>query len=92
MKIFLDTAELDEIRTTARRGVLERVTTNPTLFAKAADRRSYEDILREVTTITAGPVSAEVVAEDVDGMIRQARTFAAIAPNIFVKIDGRSGA
>jgi transaldolase len=87
MKIFLDTAELDEIRTAARWGVLDGVTTNPTLFAKAADgRSSYEDILREVCGITPGPVSAEVVAEDVEGMVRQGRAFAALAPNIFVKI------
>jgi transaldolase len=62
------------------------VTTNPTLFEKAADGRSYEDILREVGTITPGPVSAEVVAEDVEGMVAQGRAFAALAPNIFVKI------
>jgi transaldolase len=86
MKIFLDTAELDEIRTAARWGVLDGVTTNPTLFGKAADGRSYEDILREVCSITSGAVSAEVVAEDVDGMVRQGRAFASLAPNIFVKI------
>jgi transaldolase len=70
MKLFLDTAELDEIRTAARWGVLDGVTTNPTLFGKAADGQSYEDILREICTITPGPVSAEVVAEDADGMVR----------------------
>lgn len=85
MKLFLDTAEIDEIRTAARWGVLDGVTTNPTLFAKAGGG-SYDTILAEVAAITTGPVSAEVVAEDVKGMITQARGFATIAPNIVVKI------
>lgn len=86
MKLFLDTAEIEEIRTAARWGVLDGVTTNPTLFGKASRGRSYEDILKEVCGITPGPVSAEVVAEDADGMVEQGRRFAKIAPNIFVKI------
>ena len=86
MKIFLDTAEIDEIRTAARWGVLDGVTTNPTLFERASAGRSYESILREICTITSGPVSAEVVASDVEGMLREARAFAPIAPNIVVKI------
>lgn len=85
MKIFLDTAEIEEIRTAARWGVLDGVTTNPTLFAKSGGA-SYEAILTEVCGITSGPVSAEVVAEDVDGMLAQGRAFAKIAPNIVVKI------
>lgn len=85
MKIFLDTAEIEEIRTAARWGVLDGVTTNPTLFAKSGGA-SYEAILSEVCGITSGPVSAEVVAEDVDGMLAQGRAFAKIAPNIVVKI------
>ena len=85
MKIFLDTADIEEIRAAARWGVLDGVTTNPTLFAKAGGG-SYESILAEVCTITPGPVSAEVVAEDVDGMLIQGRAFAKIAPNIVVKI------
>ncbi len=85
MKIFLDTADIEEIRTAARWGVLDGVTTNPTLFAKAGGG-SYESILAEVCKITPGPVSAEVVAEDVDGMLSQGRAFAKIAPNIVVKI------
>lgn len=86
MKIFLDTAEIEEIRTAARWGVLDGVTTNPTLFERASAGRSYESILREICTITDGPVSAEVVAADVEGMLREARAFAPIAPNIYVKI------
>jgi transaldolase len=85
VKIFLDTAAIEEIRTAARWGVLDGVTTNPTLFAKAGGG-SYESILADVCKITAGPVSAEVVAEDVEGMLRQGRAFAKIAPNIVVKI------
>lgn len=85
MKIFLDTADIDEIRTAARWGVLDGVTTNPTLFAKAGGG-SYESILAEICGITPGPVSAEVVAADVDGMLAQGRAFARIAENIVVKI------
>ena len=85
MKIFLDTADIDEIRTAARWGVLDGVTTNPTLYAKVGGA-SYESILEEICKITPGPVSAEVVAEDVDGMLKEGRHFAKIAPNIVVKI------
>jgi transaldolase len=84
MKIFLDTAEIDEIHTAARWSVLDGVTTNPTLFAKVGG--SYDDVLREICEITRGPVSAEVVAEDVDGMLREGRHFAKLAPNIVVKV------
>jgi transaldolase len=84
MKIFLDTADIEEIRTAARWGVLDGVTTNPTLYAKVGG--SYEEILQEVCRITSGPVSAEVVAEDVEGMLREGRAFAKLAPNIVVKV------
>lgn len=84
MKLFLDTAEIGEIRSAARWGVLDGVTTNPTLFAKAGG--SYDDVLREICAITPGPVSAEVVAEDVEGMLREGRHFAGLAPNIVVKV------
>lgn len=85
MKLFLDTADIEEIRTAQRWGILDGVTTNPTLFGKASGG-SYESILAEVCRITPGPVSAEVVAEDVEGMLAQGRAFAKIAPNIVVKI------
>ena len=85
MKIFLDTAEIDEIRTVARWGVLDGVTTNPTLFAKTTGR-TYEEVLKEICSITPGPVSAEVVAEDVEGMLKEGRAFAKLAPNIVVKV------
>src|SRR5665811_434256 len=84
MKIFLDTAEIEEIRIAARWGVLDGVTTNPSLYAKVGG--SYDDILAEICKITSGPVSAEVIADDVDGMLTEGRHFAKIAPNIVVKV------
>ena len=85
MKIFLDTADIEEIRIAQRWGVLDGVTTNPSLFAKTSGS-TYEEILQEVCKITSGPVSAEVVAEDVEGMLREGRAFAKLAPNIVVKV------
>ncbi len=84
MKIFLDTADIEEIRVAARWGVLDGVTTNPTLFAKVGG--SYDDVLRDICKLTSGPVSAEVVAEDVDGMLTEGRHFAKLAPNVVVKV------
>jgi transaldolase len=84
MKIFLDTADIEEIRTAARWGILDGVTTNPTLYAKVGG--SYEDILREVCSLTPGPVSAEVVADEVEDMLNEGRAFAKLAPNIVVKV------
>src|SRR5512135_3852789 len=85
MKLFLDTAEIEEIRTVARWGVLDGVTTNPTLFAKIKGQ-TYDEVLQEICGITSGPVSAEVVADDVDGMLREGRHFAKLADNIVVKV------
>jgi transaldolase len=84
VKIFLDTAQIDEIDLAARWGVLDGVTTNPTLFAKVGG--SYDDVLKRICRMTPGPVSAEVVAEDVDGMLREGRHFAQLASNIVVKV------
>ena len=84
MKLFLDTAAIEDISTAARWGVLDGVTTNPSLFAKVGG--SYDAVLRDICRLTSGPVSAEVVAEDVDGMIREGRHFAGLAPNIVVKV------
>jgi transaldolase len=85
MKLFLDTADIDEIRTVARWGVLDGVTTNPSLFARTSGK-TYDEVLAEICTITDGPVSAEVVAEDLDGMLSEGRHFAKIAENIVVKV------
>jgi transaldolase len=84
MKLFLDTADIEEIRTVHRWGVLDGVTTNPTLYAKVGG--TYESVLEEICGITSGPVSAEVVADDVEGMLREGRAFSKIAPNIVVKV------
>jgi transaldolase len=84
MKIFLDTAEIEEIRTAARWGVLDGVTTNPTLYAKVGG--SYDSILQEICKLTSGPVSAEVISDDVEGMLEEGRHFATLAPNIVIKV------
>jgi transaldolase len=85
MKLFLDTADIDEIRTAVRWGVIDGVTTNPTLYAKVGGA-SYDSILGEICRLTPGPVSAEVIADDLDGMLTEGRHFAKLAPNIVVKI------
>jgi transaldolase len=84
MKIFLDTADIDEIRIAARWGVIDGVTTNPSLFAKVGG--SYDALLQEICRITSGPVSAEVIADDLEGMLSEGRHFATLAPNIVVKV------
>jgi transaldolase len=84
MKIFLDTADIEEIRIAARWGVLDGVTTNPTLFSKVGG--GYDQILAQICQITPGPVSAEVVAEDLEGMLSQGRHFSKLASNIVVKV------
>ncbi len=85
MKLFLDTADIDEIRTGVRWGVIDGVTTNPTLYARV-EGRSYDEVLQEICSITPGPVSAEVTADDVDGMLTEGRHFAKLADNIIVKV------
>jgi transaldolase len=85
MKLFLDTADIEEIRTVHAWGVLDGVTTNPTLFGKVKGM-TYDEVLKLICDITPGPVSAEVVAEDVDGILKEGRHFAKIADNIVVKV------
>lgn len=84
MKFFIDTANLDEIRQAAAMGVLDGVTTNPSLLSK--EKGSFREILTEICKIVPGPVSAEVVATDSEGMIREAKELARIAENIVIKI------
>ena len=84
MKIFLDTANIEDIHVAARWGVLDGVTTNPTLFSKVGG--SYDDIVAQICDITPGPVSAEVVAEDLEGMLSEGRHFSKLASNVVVKI------
>jgi transaldolase len=84
MKFFIDTASVKEIREAAALGLLDGVTTNPSLLAKeSGDPR---EILREITKIVEGPVSAEVTALDCEGMLREAAQLSRIAPNIVVKV------
>src|SRR5512134_3178052 len=83
MKIFLDTASLKEIREGAALGVVDGVTTNPTLLAKEAG--DPEEILLEICRTVDGPISAEVVATDAEGMVREGRHWAALHKNIVVK-------
>lgn len=86
MKLFLDTANFDEIREINAWGVLDGVTTNPTLLAKEADgSKDWKQILKDICGEVPGPVSAEVVSTDTEGMLREARERAEIADNIYVK-------
>jgi transaldolase len=84
MKFFLDTADIEEIKTGIKWGVVDGVTTNPSLYAKVGG--SYEEILKEICSLTKGPVSAEVISDDADGMVKEGLAFAKIAPNIVVKV------
>ena len=84
MKFFADTAEIAEIRDLAETGLLDGVTTNPSLIHKSG--RNFIDTIREIAGICPGPVSAEVVALDHDEMMREADILRAIAPNIVVKV------
>ena len=84
MKFFIDTADVDEIREAASLGILDGVTTNPSLVAKAG--RDFQQVLREIVSIVNGPISAEVTAIDRDGMLDQGRELAKIHPNITVKV------
>jgi len=84
MKFFIDTADVTEIREANALGVLDGVTTNPSLVAKSG--RKFMEVLKEITEIVDGPISAEVVALDHEGMVREAEELAAVHPNIVVKI------
>lgn len=84
MKIFLDTANVREIREAAALGFLDGVTTNPTLIAK--EGRPFEETIREICEICSGPVSAECVSETEGDLVAEARHLAALAPNVVVKI------
>jgi len=84
MKIFVDTADMDEIREANAMGVLDGVTTNPTHISKQSG--NFDDIIKEICEEVSGPVSAEVVATDWEGMIKEARHNSSLAPNVVVKI------
>lgn len=88
MKFFIDTANTDEIKEVEKTGLLDGVTTNPSLMSREIERtgKSSDTILKEICAAVKGPVSGEVIASDTEGMIKEARQLAAIAPNICVKI------
>jgi transaldolase len=84
MKFFIDTANVEEIKEANRMGMVDGVTTNPSLIAK--EGRPFETLIREICQIVDGPISAEVIGTDSDAMVREARELAKIHTNIVVKI------
>lgn len=85
MKIFIDTANLDEIKDAASYGVLDGITTNPSLMAKEGHKNATK-FYEEICKLVSGPVSTEVISKDYEGMLREGREFAKIAPNVYVKV------
>ena len=84
MKIFIDSADVAEIRQAAAMGVIDGVTTNPSLIVKTG--RALGDVIREICELVDGPISAEVTAVDAEGIVREGRLLAAIHPNVVVKV------
>ncbi len=84
MKIFIDTANVNEIREVESWGILSGVTTNPSLIAK--EGRDFIEVVKEITSIVDGPISAEVISLEHEGMIKEARELAKIHPNVVIKI------
>ena len=84
MKIFIDTANIDEIREAMNLGLLDRVTTNPSLIAK--EKKDFRKLLEEICALVDGPISAEVISLDYDGIMKEARELVKIHKNIIVKI------
>jgi transaldolase len=84
MKFFIDTAEIAEIRAACELGLVDGVTTNPSLIAKSG--RIFSEVLAEIAALVAGPISAEVIALDAPGMIAEGRKLVKIAPNIVIKV------
>lgn len=84
MKFFIDTANIDEIKQGVEMGMVDGVTTNPSLIAR--ESKPFNEILKEICAVVDGPVSAEVVALDTEGMLKEARVLAAMSDNIVIKI------
>jgi len=86
MKFYIDTANLDEIKEAASIGILDGVTTNPTLLSRETGKGTYTEILKDICKVVNGPVSAEVVSLESQGMISEARELGKVADNIVIKI------
>ena len=84
MKFFIDTANIDEIKEINEWGVICGVTTNPSLIAK--EGRDFKEVVREIANIVDGPISAEVISLEKDGMLKEARELVKIHPNIVIKV------
>jgi transaldolase len=84
MKFFIDTADIEEIKAAHLRGWVDGVTTNPTLIAKSG--KPFFDVIKEICKVVPGPVSAEVISLEADGMIREGKELAKLADNVVVKI------
>jgi transaldolase len=84
MKFFIDTANIDEIKKGLEMGMVDGVTTNPSLVAK--EQRPFIEILKDICAIVDGPVSAEVISLDAEGMLREARELAKLSDNIVIKV------
>ena len=84
MKLFLDTANVNEIKEAASMGILDGITTNPSLVAK--EGRNFKELLKEICSIVNGPISAEVVSTELDGMLKEARELVKIDDNIVIKV------
>ncbi|GMT48988.1 MAG: transaldolase [bacterium] len=84
MKLFIDTANIDEIKEISELGIIDGVTTNPSLIAK--EGRDFKSVVQEITSIIDGPISAEVISTDAEGMLREAEDLVQIHPNIVIKL------
>lgn len=84
MKLFIDTANVDEIREAASWGILDGVTTNPSLVAKTG--RDFQEVIAEICGIVDGPINAEVISTEAPGMIDEGRRLAKLHPNVFIKL------
>ncbi len=84
MKLFIDSANIEEIRETYSLGIISGVTTNPTLIAK--EGRNFVEVVREIASIVDGPISAEVVSTEAEGMVAEAFELSSIHPNVVIKI------
>lgn len=84
MKFFIDTANLDQIKKGVEMGMVDGVTTNPSLIAK--EDKPFEEILKDILAVVDGPISAEVVSLEADGMVEEAKVLAAMSDNIVIKV------